>query len=129
LQALRTTSPRRDRVYCDPCLPHYQREQFADAFVDSGLHALQRQKAEGRDVTHGGQAAKRRGQSIADRKRAIREWEQEFGKVVDLTVFERGILPSIQGVPLSRLVKATGLSLRYCSQIRRGEKIPHPNRG
>jgi hypothetical protein len=32
----------------------------------------------------------------------------------------------IQNVPLSRLVKATGLSLRYVSQIRRGEKVPHP---
>jgi purine nucleoside permease len=83
-------------------------------------------KAEGRDRTHGGQAAKRRGQSITDRKRAIGEWEREFGKVVDLTMFEREILTLIQEVPLSRLVKATGLSLRYCSQIRRGERVPHP---
>jgi hypothetical protein len=83
-------------------------------------------KAEGRDPTHGGQAARRRGQSIAERKRAIREWEEAFGKVVDLTVFEREILPLIQEVPLRRLMKATGLSLRYCSQIRRGEKVPHP---
>jgi hypothetical protein len=35
-------------------------------------------------------------------------------------------LPLIQNVPLSRLAKATGLSLRYVSQIRRGEKVPHP---
>jgi hypothetical protein len=118
--------PRRERVYCDACLPHYQREQFAEAFVHSGLRSIEAKKFTGRDITHGGEAAKRRGRSIAERKRAIREWEREFGKVVDLTVFEREILPSIHGVPLSRLVKATGLSLRYCSQIRRGEKVPHP---
>lgn len=29
-------------------------------------------------------------------------------------------------MPLSRLVKVTGLSLRYCSQIQRGEERPHP---
>jgi hypothetical protein len=29
-------------------------------------------------------------------------------------------------VPLSRLAKATGLSLRYCALIRRGERMPHP---
>jgi hypothetical protein len=41
-------------------------------------------------------------------------------------VFRREILPLIQEVPLRRLVEATGLSLRYCSLIRRGERIPHP---
>jgi hypothetical protein len=118
--------PRPKRVYCDACLPHYQREQFAEAFVDSGLIALAEQRAAGRDTTHGGAAAKRRGRSIVDRKRAIQEWEREFGKVVDLTAFEREVLPLIREIPLSRLVEATGLSLRYCSQIRRGERVPHP---
>jgi hypothetical protein len=36
------------------------------------------------------------------------------------------VLPTIQDVQLRRLVKATGLLLRYCSQIRRGERVPHP---
>jgi hypothetical protein len=54
------------------------------------------------------------------------EWGRQYGKPVDLSAFQRDILPHIQEVPLSRLVKATGLSLRYCSQIRRGEKVPHP---
>jgi hypothetical protein len=29
-------------------------------------------------------------------------------------------------VPLARIVAFTGLSLRYASLIRRGEKVPHP---
>jgi hypothetical protein len=56
----------------------------------------------------------------------LAEWEQQYGKLVDLTAFQREILPLIQDVPLSLLVKATGLSLRYVSQIRRGERVPHP---
>jgi hypothetical protein len=52
--------------------------------------------------------------------------EQQYGKRVDLTAFEREILPMIQNVPLSQLAKATGLSLRYVLQIRRGERVPHP---
>jgi hypothetical protein len=32
-------------------------------------------------------AEERRGQTIAGRKQAIREWERKFGKVVALTVF------------------------------------------
>jgi hypothetical protein len=60
------------------------------------------------------------------RKAELAKWEQEYGKLVNLSAFEREILPQIQNVPLSRLVKATGLSLRYVSQIRRGERVPHP---
>jgi CRISPR-associated endonuclease Cas1 len=63
--------PRVGRVYCDPCLPHYQREQFAEAFVNSGLEAIKEKKRLGMDVTHGGDAAHRRGEAVARHKRAI----------------------------------------------------------
>jgi hypothetical protein len=66
------------------------------------------------------------GRSNIARKREVREWDDRYGKLVDLSAFKRDILPLIQGVPLSRLQRATGLSLRYVSQIRRGEKTPHP---
>jgi hypothetical protein len=56
----------------------------------------------------------------------VREWDERYGKLTDLTAFRREILPLIQDVPLSRLQQATGLSLRYVSLIRRGEKTPHP---
>jgi hypothetical protein len=54
------------------------------------------------------------------------EWDQANPVPANPAVFQREILPLLQGVPLRRLVKATGLSLRYCSLIRRGEKVPHP---
>jgi hypothetical protein len=78
--------------------------------------------------------ARRRGGEAAGtgerRAKACRaEWERQFGKVVDLSTFEREILPLIRDVPLSRLVKATGLSLRYVSQIRRGSKYHTPGTG
>jgi CRISPR-associated endonuclease Cas1 len=119
--------PRASRVYCDSCLPHYQREQFADAFVNSGLRSIEATKLAGDDVTHGGKAGRRRGGSIAQRKRELREWEARYGKLTDLSTFAREVLPLIQSVPLSQLVRASGLSLRYVSQIRRGEKTPHPS--
>ena len=118
--------PRRERVYCDACLPHYQSEQFTQAFVNSGLSALEKKKAAGQDATHGGAAARLRGHATAQRKAEIVAWESEYGKLIDLSAFEREILPKIQAVSLSRLQRATGLSLRYVSQIRRGEKRPHP---
>jgi hypothetical protein len=60
------------------------------------------------------------------RKAEVREWDEPHGKLVDLSAFEREILPALQGVPLSQLQRATGLSLRYVSLIRRGERTPHP---
>jgi hypothetical protein len=41
-------------------------------------------------------------------------------------VFVREILPTIQSLPLSDLVRATGLTHGYLSTVRRGEKVPHP---
>jgi hypothetical protein len=51
---------------------------------------------------------------------------RRMGKLVDLAAFEREILPLIKGAQLSRLQRTTGLSLRYVSLIRRGERVPHP---
>jgi hypothetical protein len=118
--------PRRDRTYCDDCLPHYQREQYAEAFHGSGLSALEEKKAAGEDPTHGAAAAARRAETNVIRKREAREWDERHGKLVDLSAFRRDILPLIQDVPLSQLQRATGLSLRYVSLIRRGERTPHP---
>lgn len=65
-------------------------------------------------------------QTKIKRTAEARDWDAEQGKLVDLSAFQRDILPLIQSVPLSRLQRATGLSLRYLSLIRRGERVPHP---
>jgi hypothetical protein len=52
--------------------------------------------------------------------------DEQHGKLVDLSAFQRDILPLIQEIPLSRLQQATGLSLRYVTLIRHGERTPHP---
>jgi CRISPR-associated endonuclease Cas1 len=119
-------TPSRKRVYCDTCLPHYQREQYANAFHGSGLAAIETAKRHGHDPSHSAEAERKRGATISERKHANADWENRYGKLTDLSAFEREILPTIRLVPLSRLMRATGLSLRYVSQIRRGEKTPHP---
>jgi hypothetical protein len=48
------------------------------------------------------------------------------GTLVDPRAIQRDILPLIKEIPLCRLQHATGLSLRYVSLIRRGERTPHP---
>jgi hypothetical protein len=64
---------------------------------------------------------------MSQRKREAKEWEREHRATArDPDVFSREILPGLQGIPLRRLAERTGLSLPYCSQIRRGLKVPHP---
>ena len=118
--------PSAERQLCDACLPAYQREQLEERFTGSGLKQLAELRTAGRDPTHGGEAASKRGRATAERKQQLADWERRHGKLIDLTAFEREILPQIQGTPLRKLMQATGLSLRYCSLIRRGERVPHP---
>jgi hypothetical protein len=118
--------PHRSRVYCDDCLPHYQRDLY-QALAETGRAAVAERRAEGVDPSHGGDAAERRGAKSARRKRVSREWETAHpGTIADRELFHREILPTLQGVPLSDLVRATGLTHSYLSQIRRGKKVPHP---
>jgi len=56
---------------------------------------------------------------------SVREWDEKHAQP-DPNEFVRAILPSLLGVPIQRMVEATGLSLRYCSLIRRGLRVPHP---
>jgi hypothetical protein len=49
-----------------------------------------------------------------------------FARVVRPGVSAEDGAKLIQQIPLSRLQRATGLSLRYVSLIRRGERTPHP---
>jgi hypothetical protein len=81
--------------------------------------------AEGRDPTHGGEAARMRAASLLRRKREAAEWERQH-KRPDPAEFRKKILPKLRSVPLGLMVKATGLSLIYCSLVRRGVYVPHP---
>jgi hypothetical protein len=119
-------NPAQWQLLCEAPTYAYQREQYATAFHGSGLRSLGQAKANGDDPTHGAEAGSRRAARNVERKRQAREWDERYGKLTDLSAFQREILPLIQKVPLSRLQQATGLSLRYVSLIRRGERTPHP---
>jgi CRISPR-associated endonuclease Cas1 len=115
--------PHRRRALCVPCEVEFRREQRQGRAATPV--EIMRVRS-GTDPSHGLDAGRRRAASNVARKAAVREWEERHGKLVDLSAFAREILPLIQSVPLSGLQRATGLSLRYVSQIRRGEKTPHP---
>lgn len=93
-------------------------------FQASGPAALARLMVEGRDPTRGGEAARKRAASLARRQEERAAWERRHG-TPDSKEFRRNILPRLQGIPLRRIARVTGLSIRYCSLFRRGLYVPH----
>jgi hypothetical protein len=86
-----------------------------------------RAAAEGIDPSHGGEAAEKRGSTMSRRKRELQEWKLSHpGTIVDPGVLASEIRPVIRSVPLSDLVRASGLTAGYLSLIRRGAMVPHP---
>ena len=53
-------------------------------------------------------------------------WNGAHPEPVDLSKFEREILPGLQTLSARKLAAITGLSVSYCTAIKRGERVPHP---
>jgi CRISPR-associated protein Cas1 len=60
------------------------------------------------------------------RAQAVAEWNRTHLTRPDRVEFTDSILPQIQGVSISALSRASGLSRRYCKLILIGETVPHP---
>ncbi|MDP9470030.1 MAG: CRISPR-associated endonuclease Cas1 [Chloroflexota bacterium] len=116
---------RTGRDYCDGCLPDYRAEQATESFGQAGPSALTRLRAEGTDPAHGGEAGRKRGERNAAHVAAVARWEGAGDEPTEPDAFARDILPRLRAVPLRLMAEATGLSLGYCSFVRRGQKVPH----
>jgi CRISPR-associated protein Cas1 len=101
------------RVYCANCLPAHENEKL-ERFIQAGAMAERK---------HGGQSGKQRGETNRGHQRLNREVDVD---AIKLQFEWSDILESIKDIPVRRLARETGLSLRYVSLIRRGLKIPHP---
>src|SRR5439155_23951778 len=110
---------------CDECRPGHRAEKL-DRFSTAGRAALAELRLAGLDPATTSEARAKLSESMSKRGLDVAAWDREHGGRPDPEVFRRDILPGLQGVPLARIVVRTGLSLRYASLIRRGERIPHP---
>jgi hypothetical protein len=120
--------PKGKRVFSSPeSAAANDREVHAPKFAVSGMKVLARLRLEGKDPSHGGEVGRKRGASNARRAEERLKWK-ELGLDVEQEKerFKRDILPRLQGVPLSRIMVATGFSRRYASMSRRGLFTPHP---
>jgi hypothetical protein len=94
-------------------------------FAKAGPAKLAQLRAEGIDPTKTDAARAKQGQRNRESYRANAAWDQEHAGEVTTVDFARDILPELQDIPLSTIMRETGLSLRHCSLIRQGQKVPH----
>ena len=109
------------RNVCPACTEPDRTERI----VRAGLRVFETRKETGADPSHGGEAARRRGEKMGQGMDEIRAWEAQHPRP-DPEVFRREILPLLRTVPIRRIAHEAGISLRYASLIRRGEYVPHP---
>jgi len=113
------------RQFCDECLVP-RLDEVRTEFAAAGPAALARLRAEGNDPTATKQARSKLSASRRKQQELNDAWERDHGEKPSPQLFVRDILPKLEGVPLTVMMAATGLSVRQCSRIRRGEQIPHP---
>jgi hypothetical protein len=102
------------RKYCDACFPERRAAVVAN-FAIAGPVVLAKQRAAGIDPAHSVEARRKQGRRAAENASANAEWEgtNAHGDIgID---FNRDILPGLAEKPLSKIMDATGLSLRYSS--------------
>jgi hypothetical protein len=111
------------RSYCDTCLAEL-RSQDQLGNLAKGRSRLKDMRRVGTDPAHGGPARVKRAASRRRATEAAAVWEA-VNEVPDPDVFIHEILPWLSKVPLPRMAVATGLSIPYCGQIRKGKVTPH----
>lgn len=115
------------RSYRDDCLPKPRAEGIA-IFSPAGPVALSARRASDDDPAHCGDAVRKKGKRNAA-YRAAAARERECGgasEPVEEAAFARGLLLLLmQSMSLSAMKRATGLSLRCCSIVRRRAQVPH----
>lgn len=112
------------RALCDECLPD-ERAAHTPRFQAAGPAALAQLRASGNDPRTTPEALGKVAQAISRRRSEASQWNAENERP-DPAEFTAAILPRLQGIPLGVLSSATGLSVPYCSCVRRGLYVPHP---
>jgi CRISPR associated protein Cas1 len=106
---------------CGEILPGDQREPYCESCAPSrSTSAAAEHQAAGSRVPQA------RRESLRRQRLAALDWDRRNPQRPDPSIFERDILPRLEGVSYSALNRRTGLSRRYCKMIATGEKVPHP---
>lgn len=107
---------------CGSCRIQFHEES---EWLRAGRQRLTALRDVGDDPAHGGTAREKRAAKVGAENRKSASWNRQHPDRPDPSHFEKEILPSLAAVSLKDMAAAIGLSIDYCSKIRRGLKTPH----
>jgi len=113
--------------YCPSCLGDRRREVGNSLGTYSARTASDLRVRTGHLPTHTPEAKLAR-QAANTAQRAIQAaWEATHtGEVHDPAWFTREVLPGLEGISLTKIAHATGMSTSSASKVRAGRRVPHP---
>jgi predicted nucleic acid-binding Zn ribbon protein len=124
-------TPLRDsrRLFCtESCGETYRDEVNRPKFRAAGTAKMAELRAEGRDPSKTANALGKLAATQRERATARAAWDSKHGNAaLDAEAFRLEVVPRLEGVSLSAMRRATGLSLTYCAQIKKGQRVPRPS--
>jgi hypothetical protein len=112
-----------ERQICDECLPDYDRER-TEKLSTAGKATLAAMRASPDDPARSQEATAKKREKSRSTSLAMRAWEREHGRG-DPGLYEKEVLPQIQGMSVPELIKLTGLNQFHCWKVRKGERRLH----
>jgi CRISPR-associated endonuclease Cas1 len=113
------------RIWCDGCLPEARAEKDR-ANIAMALRAKAEMRAGGKDPSHGGEVAQKRGATHREQLRLNAEWEASNLPTMTEAEYRERVLPGLAEVPVRTIAAAMAVSQGYAARVRKGETVPHP---
>jgi len=113
--------PQRHRTLCDDCLPAHAQEVARKAVEKQRLL-----RAAGEDARSHPETRRKHADYTRRQMAENTAWEREHGGRPSRDVFLREIAPQLRSVPSEELSRVTGLTVPFCTKMRKAELTPHP---
>lgn len=114
-------------TYCPSCLAGRRREVGTSLGVHSARTLADQEFRTGTRPTHTPEAKQARQKGNMAQRAIQAAWEAEHaGEFHDPEWFTRKVLPDLQGISLTIIARATGMSTSSASKVRGGHRVPHP---
>jgi hypothetical protein len=96
------------------------------ANIAVALRARAAVRAAGKDPSHGGAVARKRGATRREQLRLNAEWEAANTPTMTEAEYRSRVVPRLARMPARAIATALGVSQGYAARVRTGERVPHP---
>jgi hypothetical protein len=112
------------RAWCDECLPEARVEKDR-VNIALALQAKAELRAAGKDPSHGGEVAAKRGATHREQLRLNAEWEASNAPTMTEEDYRARVVPRLAAVTVREIAAVLGVSLGYAARVHKGEVVPH----